>query len=302
MRRFVRRSATRGLAVILVTGRRLVDLRTSAGDLSCFDVVVAENGAVLEFPRNAQHVLLAHSPQPAFLDELRRRRIDFIQGESVIEADAASATAMLEVIRALEQPLVLAFNRGRVMVLPQAVAKSTGLRRALHTLRLSIHNTVGIGDAKNDHDLLDACEVGVAVEWGSSALRAVADEVIRGVGPPAVAEYMLGDAAEEETTHASPAVRSDDDEVWMPLLGGCEDRLAGGSLTHVGRGLKPRGLQLRGDLVDEESPALHHVAARFENVSRRRRPFGEPQIGRQPPCAIPPSASPAPRSARDETV
>ena len=58
------------------------------------------------------------------------------------------------------------------MVLPQAVAKSTGLRQALGRLRLSIHNTIGIGDAENDHDLLDACEVGVAVAWGSPALRA----------------------------------------------------------------------------------------------------------------------------------
>src|SRR6266516_5148747 len=76
------------------------------------------------------------------------------------------------------------------MVLPQAVAKSTGLRQALAALRKSIHNTVGIGDAENDHDMLDACEVGVAVAWGSPALRAVADEVIAGTGPPAVADYI----------------------------------------------------------------------------------------------------------------
>src|SRR6266542_5653667 len=168
----------RGLAAILVTGRRLTDLRRVAGDLSCFDAVVGENGAVVEFPRSGRHVALSHPPQPAFLDELRRRGIDHAAGESVIEADAGSARAILEVVRALEQPLVLAFNRGRVMVLPQAVAKSTGLRYALHALRISIHNTVGIGDAENDHDLLDACEVGAAVEWGSAALRAVADEVI----------------------------------------------------------------------------------------------------------------------------
>ena len=86
---------------------------------------------------------------------------------------------MLDVVRQLELPLILAFNRGRLMVLPQAVAKSTGLRQALFALRVSIHNTVGIGDAENDHDLLDACEVGVAVGWGSPALRAVADEIIR---------------------------------------------------------------------------------------------------------------------------
>ena len=102
----------------------------------------------------------------------------------------ASAATVLDVLRQLEQPLILAFNRGRLMVLPQAVAKSTGLRQALLALRVSIHNTVGIGDAENDHDLLDACEVGVAVAWGSPALRAVADEVIEGTGPAAVADYI----------------------------------------------------------------------------------------------------------------
>jgi hydroxymethylpyrimidine pyrophosphatase-like HAD family hydrolase len=180
----------RGLAVILVTGRRLDDLHAVAGDLTCFDVVVAENGAVLEFPHSARRVVLGHPPIGSVLDELRRRGVPFTAGDSVVEADAESATTMLDVVRRLEQPLVLTFNRSRVMLLPQATAKSTGLRHGLRALRLSIHNTVGIGDAENDHDLLDACEVGVAVGWGSAALQAVADEVIQGTGPAAVAEYL----------------------------------------------------------------------------------------------------------------
>ena len=179
-----------GVTVVLVTGRRLSDLRSVAGDLGIFDVVVAENGAVLEFPSSGRHVRLGHTPSPAVLVELERRSIPFTVGESVIEADAQWAGPVLEVIRALEQPLILAFNRSRLMVLPQAVGKSTGLRNALQMLRLSIHNAVGVGDAENDHDLLDTCEVGVAVEWGSAALRAVADEIIPGTGPSAVAAYL----------------------------------------------------------------------------------------------------------------
>ena len=180
----------RGIVVVLVTGRRVPDLRRVAGDLTCFDVVVAENGAVLEFPASGRHVLLGHPPGPCVRTELLRRGLDVVFGESVIEADAALAPAILDVIRRLEQPLILAFNRSRLMVLPQGVAKSTGLRQALFALRVSIHNTVGIGDAENDHDLIDACEVGVAVGWGSAALRAVADEVIEGTGPDAVAAYI----------------------------------------------------------------------------------------------------------------
>jgi hypothetical protein len=134
--------------------------------------------------------VLSHPPNQVFIDELQRRGVQVTVGETVVESDASAASVALDVLRRLEQPLVLAFNRRRLMLLPQAVAKSTGLRQALGTLRISIHNTVGIGDAENDHNLLDACEVGVAVAWGSPALRAVADEIIEGTGPPAVADYI----------------------------------------------------------------------------------------------------------------
>jgi hydroxymethylpyrimidine pyrophosphatase-like HAD family hydrolase len=180
----------RGIAVILVTGRRLPDLHAVAGDVTCFDAVVAENGAVVEFPTSRRRVVIGHRPNPAFVGALQHRGIPFVAGDCVLEADAQWAEAILEAIRSLEQPLILAFNRGRLMILPQAIGKSTGLRQALFSLRISIHNTIGIGDAENDHDLLDACEVGVAVAWGSAALRAVADEVIEGSGPTAVADYI----------------------------------------------------------------------------------------------------------------
>jgi hydroxymethylpyrimidine pyrophosphatase-like HAD family hydrolase len=181
-----------GIAVVLVTGRRLDDLKRVAGNLGCFNAIVCENGAVLHFPESGRHAIIGHAPNTRLIDALQRRGIDIVVGDSVIETDAARATSVLDVIRALEQPQILAFNRGRLMILPPGIAKSTGLARVLSTLRLSIHNTIGIGDAENDHDLLDACEVGVAVEWGSPALRVVADEVIPGAGPPSVAPYLRG--------------------------------------------------------------------------------------------------------------
>ena len=189
-----------GIAVVLATGRRLDDLKKVAGDLGCFDVVVAENGAVLDFPSHGRHVVLGHPPSPLFADELRRRGVAIEVGEALVEAAADAAGTIIDVIHALQQPLVLTFNRGRVMALPQAVGKSTGLRAALTTLRISLHNTIGIGDAENDHDLLDACEVGVAVAWGSTALLSVADDVIKGTGPAAVADYIRELARRRELT------------------------------------------------------------------------------------------------------
>jgi hypothetical protein len=108
----------------------------------------------------------------------------------LVDADANEAPVLLNVIRTLELPLVLIFNGGRVMTMPQGVSKATGLHTMLETLRRSPHNMVAIGDAENDHEMLRLAEVGAAVEWGSPALRAVADTVVAGSGPPAVADYI----------------------------------------------------------------------------------------------------------------
>ena len=74
----------------------------------------------------------------------------------MLEADASSAPQILGAVQELELPLVLAFNRSRVMLLPQGISKATGLRAALDTLRLSLHNCIAIGDAENDFQMLEA--------------------------------------------------------------------------------------------------------------------------------------------------
>src|SRR5579864_2616048 len=185
----VEKARARGIAAVLVTGRRLPDLRRVAGDLNLFEAIVAENGAVLAFP-NGQSRLLGQPPPLEFYEELRKRDIPFRAGECVIEAEARSAQEILDIIRSLELPLVLLFNRGRLMVLPQSISKATGLRAALTSLRLSTHNAIAIGDAENDHELLAACELGVAVSWGSTALQQAAEQVLSGDGPNAVADYI----------------------------------------------------------------------------------------------------------------
>jgi hydroxymethylpyrimidine pyrophosphatase-like HAD family hydrolase len=180
---------SKGIAVVIVTGRVLSDLAQVAGGLEFVDAVVAENGAVLAFSIGNSR-LIGQPPPPAFLKELGRRGIAFTTGQCVVEADGSAAQQILDVIRTMELPLVLLFNRGRLMVLPQAISKGMGLREALNMLRLSPHNAIAIGDAENDHDLLASCEFGVAVAWGSKALQASADDVLPGEGPADVALYI----------------------------------------------------------------------------------------------------------------
>lgn len=181
----------RGITVLLVTGRILTDLqRVVSDDLRFVDAVVAENGALVHFPHSGHTTLLAPAIPPAFLDGLRQKGVHFGAGQCLVDADANEAPRILDVIRRLELPLSLLFNRSRVMTLGQGVSKATGLDAALGMLRLSARNTLAIGDAENDHEMLRLAEVAVAVAWGSPSLKAAADFVIEGQAPPAVAAYI----------------------------------------------------------------------------------------------------------------
>ncbi|MGH7389350.1 MAG: HAD hydrolase family protein [Candidatus Rokuibacteriota bacterium] len=179
-----------GLLAVLVTGRILSDLEALFCDPPPFDAIVAENGAVLRLPNLPSPITLSQEPDGRFLAELRRRGIRHRSGQCVIEAGADAAPQVVEIIRSLGLSLAITFNLGRLMVLPHGVSKASGLQEALWRLRASVHNAVAVGNAESDHQLLEGCEIGAAVAWGSEALRRVADEVVSGDGPGAVARYV----------------------------------------------------------------------------------------------------------------
>jgi hydroxymethylpyrimidine pyrophosphatase-like HAD family hydrolase len=185
--RAIGEARARGVFVVLVTGRILSELERVLGDLQLVDAVVAENGAVMRFPASGYTAVLGPPPPDALLDALRRASIPYLSGQSLVDTDASHAERILSIVRGLELPLTLAFNRSRLMVMPQAISKATGLRKALTLLRLSPRNAVAVGDAENDHELLLSCELGVAVAWGSPGLKVAADRVLEGDGPAAVA-------------------------------------------------------------------------------------------------------------------
>ncbi len=195
MRDAIADARRRGVAIMIVTGRRLDDLRRVAGKLQFVDGVVAENGSLVHFPDGGLTTTLAPPIPTAFITRLQQEGITFQAGQCLIETDASAAPRMLDVIRELELPIVLIFNRSRVMAMAQGISKATGLRAALEALRKSPRNAVAVGDAENDHELLRFAEVGAAVEWGSPSLRAAADIVISGTGPVAVADFIRRVAA-----------------------------------------------------------------------------------------------------------
>ena len=149
--------------LLLVTGRQLPDLKAVFPELGLFNMVVAENGALLFEPKTGVETLLAPAPPPVFVDALRTRDVPVSEGRCIVATGEPYQNAVLEVIRELGLELQIIFNKGAVMVLPAGVNKASGLEAALALLELSAHNVVGIGDAENDHAFLRSCGFAVAL-------------------------------------------------------------------------------------------------------------------------------------------
>jgi hydroxymethylpyrimidine pyrophosphatase-like HAD family hydrolase len=180
----------RGIAVILVTGRVLEDLRLANVDLGGFDAVVAENGAVVYLPEQARSIQLGGPPPERFLGELRARGVPFHAGAVVIGISDRHAAQVLDLVRTFGLDCQLIFNRAALMLLPSGVSKATGVRRALEELGRSEHNMIAFGDAENDLPLLTVAQVGVSAHGAVPALDAVADDRLTQPGGAGVAQYV----------------------------------------------------------------------------------------------------------------
>lgn len=177
--------------LILVTGRELPDLRRAMPRLDLFDLVIAENGALLYDPANHEERPLAEPPPPRFVERLRELGVEPLSvGRVIVASWEPNEGKVLAAIRDLELELQITFNKGAVMVLPGGVNKATGLRAALDRLELSPLNCVGVGDAENDLAFLDLCGLSTAVANALPTVKEHAALVTTGVRGAGVAELV----------------------------------------------------------------------------------------------------------------
>ncbi|HEY9630044.1 MAG TPA: HAD-IIB family hydrolase [Coleofasciculaceae cyanobacterium] len=190
-----------GRKLILVTGRQLDDLCQTFPQVDLFDCVVAENGALLYFPATHEQKPLGDRPPEAFVQALQARNIEPLGvGQVIVATWHPHETVVLETIRDLGLELQVIFNKGAVMVLPSGINKASGLKAALTHMGLSPHNVVAVGDAENDHALLEVCEFSVAVANALSMLKDRADWVTqqsRGAGVTELIDKITASDLEE---------------------------------------------------------------------------------------------------------
>jgi HAD superfamily hydrolase (TIGR01484 family) len=171
--------ANSGRKLVLVTGRELPDLLQVFPEADIFDLIVAENGALIYRPDRKEESQLAEGPPEEFITRLQRKIPDIAAGRVIVATGEPNETVVLETIREMGLELQVIFNKGSVMVLPSGVNKATGLQAALKELSLSPHNVAGVGDAENDHAFLGLCECSAAVADALPMVKERADFVTK---------------------------------------------------------------------------------------------------------------------------
>jgi len=187
----LRRFRASGRALIMVTGRRMDDLHSVFPHVSGFDLVVAENGALLHWPHDGREELLAEEPSAEFVALLTKAHVQPLEvGRSIVATVEPHDRVVLEAIKELGLELQIIFNKGSVMVLPTGVNKATGLKAALGKMGLIAENVAGVGDAENDHSFLDFCGISAAVANALPAVKERAHIVLQGRHGEGVAELI----------------------------------------------------------------------------------------------------------------
>lgn len=186
-----------GPRLLLISGRELPDLQRVFPHYALFDAIVAENGGLLFQPGLHQERVLGSTPPDALVQALQRRHVQPLSiGRSILATCKPHEDQVLAAIRECGVEWQIIFNKGAVMCLPPGVNKASGLSAALATLQLSALNVLGVGDAENDHAMLQACGYRAAVANAIDTLKREADIVTHashGAGVVELIERFLSD-------------------------------------------------------------------------------------------------------------
>jgi hydroxymethylpyrimidine pyrophosphatase-like HAD family hydrolase len=186
----LRRAREAGIRLVMVTGRELQDLFNTFADTGIFDLIVAENGAVIYDPLTKKVEPLTTGPPPAMIEILEKQSVPLSVGHAIVATVEPYEHQVLAAIRDLGLAWHVIFNKGSVMALPSDVTKATGLAPALAALGATAAETVGVGDAENDQAFLKVCGLAVAVDNALVSVKEIAHVVTSGARGAGVSELI----------------------------------------------------------------------------------------------------------------
>jgi len=167
-----------GLTLILATGRVIESFINHGPFAELFEAIVAEDGAVVFFPKRNLVKLPFGRLSSLLIQRLDEINIPMERGMSIVATRRPYDEAILKVLQEINVGVTIEYNNGAVMLLPPGATKGTGLAYALQELGYSPRNLVACGDAENDCSMLELAELAVAVPQAIPRLKSQADAVI----------------------------------------------------------------------------------------------------------------------------
>lgn len=167
-----------GIALLLVTGRRLEALEGIGPFEDFFEAIVAENGGLIFLPKS-KIILHPFGTLPSqLLTDLAQLSIPLEVGKVIAATWVPHDKKVADLLVTQQYSATLEYNKGAVMILPPGATKGTGLLVALRELGYSNHNVIACGDGENDLSFFEQAEVGVAVNNATPELKAISDIVL----------------------------------------------------------------------------------------------------------------------------
>jgi hydroxymethylpyrimidine pyrophosphatase-like HAD family hydrolase len=188
--RALRRWREMGGFTVLVSGRPFEFLQELQEREQAFDLMVAENGAVLYNPHTDEMRLPFGEVPDDLLLTLIELGVPLWRGVAIAGTTLPYDDAVWVASRELGLPVHVETNRNEVMLMPPGVSKGAGLLNLLKSEGLSPRNVLAFGDAENDLSLLQAAEVKVAVANAVEHIKALADFVTVEAGAVGVTRFI----------------------------------------------------------------------------------------------------------------
>lgn len=188
----LRKVQTRGFRIVVVTGRVLESFIGGGPYLEVCEAIVAENGAVVFFPKSDQIHLPFGRLSLQMSRAVEKLGIPLERGQAILSTHVPHDLAVLKLLHELRGGATVEFNRGAVMILPPGATKGSGLSYALRELGLSPRNVLACGDAENDRSLFQTAELAVAVANASVDIQRLADSVLSKPDGQGVREMLAG--------------------------------------------------------------------------------------------------------------
>lgn len=176
--------------LLLVTGRPLAYVEELYRKHPIWQCIVAENGAVIYFPKKEQLITFMSKAVEQARNALAGAGIPFTAGLNIISVPVQHGVDIKRLLKPYSRLLTYRTNVDELMILPKGVDKGVGTKIALSHLGIDPEKTVIIGDAKNDIDLFNVPGYRVAVANAAKELKAIADQVTKNPSSAGIIEAI----------------------------------------------------------------------------------------------------------------